>query len=195
MGAAIWYVMDMTTPFLIYFLGFPGSGKTTFARQLAQELHAVTLNSDALRVGMFGSLERIEDIRRTNTARLYDDVFGAMDYAAHQVLAAGHAVIYDAQQTKRDNRRNLERVAHESGAIPILVWIKTDRATALQRGQERQARADSHQYDAEKMAYLIDRFDDVTDLPEADENLIEISGEVSFAEQYAVFRTAAQQLV
>jgi predicted kinase len=177
----------MSRPLLVVFLGFPGSGKTYFSRQLAKKIHAVTLNSDALRLSMFGSLERIDQIRERNRSRLYADVFGAMDYAARQTLLAGHSVIYDAQQTKRENRRGIEKIAAEAGAIPVLVWMKTSRETALKRGQEREARDDSHQYDADKMAYLIDRFDTVTDLPGSDENVIEISGEVPFEEQFKVF--------
>lgn len=183
----------MSKPLLICFLGFPGSGKTTFARQLANELQAVTLNSDALRMAMFGSMERIEEIRKTDNPRLYADVFGAMDYAATRALGAGHSVIYDAQQTKRENRRNIEKIARDAGATPVLVWIKTSRETALKRGQEREARHDSHQYTAEKMAYLIDRFAEVTDMPEADENVIEISGEIPFSEQLTVFRAGVER--
>ncbi len=184
----------MTTPLLIIFIGFPGSGKTYFSTRLAEKLHAVTLNSDALRVSMFGSLEKIEEIRKSDNARLYDDVFGAMDYAARQTLLAGHSVIYDAQQTKRENRRNIEKIAQESNAVPILVWIKTSKETALKRGQERESRADSHQYTAEKMEYLIDRFDSVTDLPETDENTIEISGEMAFDDQYSVFEQRLREI-
>lgn len=184
----------MNRPLIIVFLGFPGSGKTYFARQLAKELGAVTLNSDALRLSMFGSLEKIEDIRKKQRSRLYDDVFGAMDYAARQVLFAGYSVIYDAQQSKRENRRGIEKIADEAGATPVLVWMKTSREVALRRGQERQAADDSHQYDAEKMAYLIDRFDTVTDLPEPDENVIEISGEVPFEEQYDIFAKGVEAL-
>lgn len=184
----------MNKPLLIAFLGFPGSGKTYFARHLAKEIQAVTLNSDAMRMSMFGSLENIEKIRAADNARLYKDVFGAMDYAARQALLAGHSVIYDAQQTKRENRRGLEKIATETGAIPVLVWVKTSREVALKRGQEREARDDSHQYDAEKMAYLIDRFDSVTDLPEPDENVVEISGELSFEEQYKTFEEGIQSL-
>jgi predicted kinase len=178
----------MTNPLLIVFLGFPGSGKTYFAKHLAEELHAVILNSDALRVSMFGSPETIEHIRNSHPARLYDDVFGAMDYATRQTLRAGHTVIYDAQQTKRKNRRNIEKIAHESGAVPILVWIKTRKKTALLRGQEREASDDSHQYSAEKMEFLINRFDSVTDLPEPDEHTIEINGEQPFELQFASFK-------
>ncbi|MBH2007938.1 ATP-binding protein [Candidatus Saccharibacteria bacterium] len=178
----------MNKPLLIVFLGFPGSGKTYFATKLARELSAVTLNSDALRLSMFKSLDAIENIRQLDNQRLYVDVFGAMDYASKQTLLTGHSVIYDAQQTKRENRINVERIAREVGAVSILVWIKTDKAVALKRGQEREERSDSLQYSEEKMRMLIDRFDAVTDLPEQGENVIEINGEVSFDEQYKSFQ-------
>ena len=177
----------MTRPLLVVFLGFPGSGKTYFARRLAEWLPAVTFNSDALRVAMFGSIENVERIRQNDQSRLYDDVFGAMNYATRQVLKAGCSVVFDAQQTKREDRRRVEELAKESGEMSVLVWIKTSRETALRRGQEREVGDDSHVYDAEKMAYLIDRFAAVTDLPEANENIIEISGEVPFDKQYEVF--------
>jgi len=177
----------MTKPLLIVFLGHAGSGKTYFSRHLAKEISAVTLNTDALRLSMFGSLEKIDAIRRSDKMRLYDDVFGAMNYAAKQILLAGHSVVYDAQQTKRENRRNIEKIATEAGAIPVLVWIKTSRETAIKRAQEREERDDSLRYNAEKIAYLVDRFDSVTDLPEPEENTIEISGELPFEEQYRLF--------
>jgi len=182
----------MAKPLIIVFLGYPGSGKTYFSRQLAEKLQAVTLNSDALRVSMFGSLERIEEIRQHDRTRLYADVFGAMDYAARQALRAGHTVIYDAQQTKRENRLGIEKIAQETGSVPILVWIKTSRETAMKRGQEREARDDSNQYDAEKMARLIDRFESVTDVPDSNENVIEITGEQPFEEQFKVFLEEAR---
>jgi predicted kinase len=175
------------TPLLIVFLGFPGSGKTYFATRLAEKLQAVTLNTDALRVSMFGSLDTIDHIRQTDRARLYDDVFGAMDYAARQVLKAGHSVVYDAQQTKRRDRKNIEKIAGSVGALPILVWIKTSPEVALRRGQEREAGADSNRYSEDKMKMLIDRFSEVTDLPDSSENVVEVSGELPFAKQYAAF--------
>lgn len=177
----------MNKPLLIVFLGFPGSGKTYFATRLAKKIHAVTLNSDALRVAMFKTHDAIEHIRKTDQSRLYVDVFGAMDYAAKQGLLAGHSVIYDAQQTKRENRRNIEKIAEDANATPLLVWIKTDKGVALRRGQEREQRDDSHQYSQEKMKMLIDRFDAVTDLPETSENVIEINGEHAFEQQFASF--------
>lgn len=155
----------------------------------------MTFNSDALRLGMFGSLECIEEIRRLDNQRLYIDVFGAMDYAAKQTLLAGHSVIYDAQQTKRENRRSVESVARSANAVPLLVWIKTDPAVALKRGQEREIREDSLRYSAEKMKMLIERFDAVTELPDVSENVIEINGQDSFELQHQSFTTQLDTIV
>lgn len=153
----------------------------------------MTLNSDALRLSMFGSLAEIERIRQTQRSRLYHDVFGAMNYAAQQSLRAGHTVVYDAQQTKRRDRLGVEQLAQQTGAIPVVVWMKTDPAVALRRGQERESRDDSHQYTAEKMSMLIERFDKITDLPEPGENVIEISGEADFEDQYLAFQQGVEK--
>lgn len=181
-------------PLLIVFLGFPGSGKTYFSTRLAKKLKGVSFNTDALRLAMFKSLDAIDHIRQTDHDRLYIDVFGAMDYATTQVLMSGHSVVYDAQQTKRRDRKNIEKLAESAGAIPILVWIKTDPQTALRRGQERDAAPSSLQYTEEKMNMLINRFYDVTDLPEPSENTIEINGELPFEEQYAAFEHGVEAI-
>ncbi len=184
----------MPKPLLVVFIGFPGSGKTYFATRLGEKLKALVLNSDAMRLSMFGSHERIEQIRSTDKPRLHDDVFGAMDYAAKQALLAGHSVVYDAQQAKRENRLNIERIASEGGALPLLVWIQTDPDVAKQRGQKREARNDSHVYSAEKMDYLVDRFSTKTELPEPSENVIEISGEIPFEQQYDAFLQKLEEI-
>ncbi len=140
-------------------------------------------------MSIFGSQERIDQVRLEDRTRFHEDIFGAMNYASKQTLSAGYSVIYDAQMTKRDNRINIEQLATSAGALPLLVWIKTSRDTALRRGQEREPGDDSNRYTAEKIAYLIDRFDDITDLPEENENLIVINGEVEFEDQYASFQS------
>lgn len=178
----------MSKPLLISFLGFAGSGKTTFAKQLASEIGAVTYNSDALRMSMFGSHEAIEVIRESQRSRLYDDVFGAMNYAATQSLLAGHHVIYDAQMTKRSDRARMTELASTNNAYFLLVWLQTTPDIAIRRGQQRESRDDSHPYSHEKITMLVERFERVTDLPDNDENTIIISGEMPFDEQLKVFQ-------
>lgn len=185
----------MSKPLLIVFIGFPGSGKTYFATRLAERLKAVTLNSDALRLAMFGSMEAIEHIRKTDESRLYRDVFGAMDYAATQALRAGHSVVYDAQQTKRRDRKNIERLARQATAQPVFVWMKTDKAVAMRRAEERDMQPDSHQYSADTVRRIYTWVESRIELPEPDEHFIEISGELPFAEQYAEFQRQRQTLL
>ncbi len=175
-------------PLLVVFIGFPGSGKTYFSTRLAKKLPAVTLNSDALRLAMFGSLERIDEIRATDNQRLYTDVFGAMDYAARQALKSGVSVVYDAQMAKRRDRKNIEKLAAETGAMPVLVWMKTSPDEAIRRGQTREIRDDSHRYGLEKITMLVERFGRTTDVPEPNENAIEIDGELPFEAQYESFQ-------
>lgn len=187
------YNQPMNKPLLIVFLGFPGSGKTYFSKRLAKRLKAITFNSDALRLSMFGSLETIEQIRTQDKSRLYNDVFGAMNYASKQAILSGYSVIYDAQMTKRIDRTRIEKLAEETGAIPILVWIKTSPEVAYKRGQERDASDDSNKYSSDKIKFLVDRFADVTDLPEFTETTIEIDGEIGFDEQFTSFHSQLNQ--
>lgn len=139
---------------------------------------------------MFGSRQRMEEIRVKDNRRLYDDVFGAMDYATRQTLKAGMSVVYDAQMVKRSDRRGVERLAAECNALPVLVWIRTSKQVAFERGTGRDDRDDSHRYDEVLMRKLVDMFDKRTKLPTADENFIEISGELPFDEQFRRFKSA-----
>jgi predicted kinase len=72
------------------FYGNPGSGKSIFARQIAEHLHTVRLIGDSIRIAMFGSAESIDKAYTDETvAQLNNMVFGAIDYVAEQVLGSG----------------------------------------------------------------------------------------------------------
>lgn len=186
--------MKMNRPLLITFLGAPGSGKTYFATRLASEIGAVTYNADALRLAVHRTVARIEQLREQQPARVYADVFAAMGYAARQSLAAGCSVIYDAQATKRRQRRDIEKLAAETGAMSLLVWVQTNPEVAIQRGQQREASDNTHPYSREKMIMLMRRFEDNIDVPSGDENFIVISGEVSFGEQLQQFQAGLEHI-
>lgn len=176
-------------PLLIFFIGPPGSGKTYFGTRLAAKIAAVRLSSDATRIAMFGSSEKVEQIRRGRLQfMLQAPVFGAINYAAQQVLRANKSVILDSQATQRSVRRRHEKLAADCDAVPILVWIKTPTDLAINRGQARQARDDSIPYSEAKMRELMEIFSKNIDLPESTENLIEISGEQPFESQYSSFK-------
>lgn len=54
---------------LVLMAGLPGSGKSTLARLLADSLHAVILDKDAVRLALFGGLSAGEDAIEYSTSQ------------------------------------------------------------------------------------------------------------------------------
>ena len=177
------------------FIGVPGSGKSFFARQLAEQIHGVRMSGDAMRLAIFGSLEAISDVYHSpDRQRVNTYTFGAIDYVTDQLLTSGVSVIIDAIHSKRSDRKKQEEIARRHGALPVLVHIKTSYETALARGQSRAALADQRQFDEAKMREVIAQFESSLEPVVAGENLIEISGEISFEEQLVQFSQAIERL-
>ncbi len=81
----------MNKPLLTMFVGVPGSGKTIFARQLAEKLNVVHINSHGFRVALNDLIDSSPywmDISEERT-KIDAAIFSAMVYAARQVLTSG----------------------------------------------------------------------------------------------------------
>jgi len=95
---------------IIQVIGLPGSGKTTFARQLCDRTNAVHINADAVRADLssdlgFSAEDRIEQARR----------LGAM---SRLLSAQGYVVVADFVCPTEDTRKAF-------GAPDHLVWMNT----------------------------------------------------------------------
>lgn len=119
----------MKKPILFATLGYPGSGKTFFARKFAKELGLFHLNSDRLRSDIFP--------KPSYTVAENAAVFRNMDYIADELLQRGMSVIYDANSTKRIYRKRLQRIVKKRGAEYVLLWFKTPVEVALGRIRKR----------------------------------------------------------
>ena len=125
-------------PALIMLYGFPGSGKTYFARQLADSLKGVHLQSDKVRNELF------EDPRYDKQET--EIVSHLMLYMAEEFLRAGLSVVYDADCSRAKDRRDIREVAYSTKALPMLVWLQIDLETAFSRVVERDKRKTDDKY-------------------------------------------------
>lgn len=188
------YSLIMTQkPILHMFLGSPGSGKSFFARNLAENINAVRLNGDSMRIALYGSPEEIDQQPDKNLVN--SRTFGALDYSVVQVLKAGHSVVYDAHHNKRSIRARLEELAEEHGAVPVVVWIKTPYEVALKRGQTRDTTPDQRRLSEEKMIETIERHMANFDEPVESELVITIDGTIPFEEQLASYKRQISSLL
>lgn len=177
-------------------LGVPGSGKTHFSQQLASRLGGVRLNSDAMRLSIFGSLEVMDKLYNSGDRKqLNAYTFGAMDYVTDQLLAAGVSVIYDAIHTKRGDRIKQEQAAKKHGAVPILLRVTVPREVAIRRTVERPAAGDARKFSPEKAEEVIRHFEETTETPADGELVIDINGELSFEEQFQAFEARLKTLL
>ena len=181
----------MTKPIIVTFIGIPGSGKTTFARQLAGELQAVILNSDSIRLGMWKTLDAIQATHADPDERKHANqlTFGAMNYVAKQILAAGYSIIYDCNANHLWERQEKHDIARETGALSVVVRITVSPDLSLARIQEREVSHDSRRIAPEKAIEIIDRFTKEIEEPTADEQVIKIDGAQPFDRQFESFQS------
>ena len=180
----------MTRPVIVTFVGVPGSGKTTFAKALAKELNAVLLNSDSMRIAMWGSRKDIENAHTLTHNRAYNNklTFGGLNYAAEQTIAAGYSVVYDCNANKLEERQQKHDIAARHGAISLVVRIKVPYELSLERIQTREDTHDQRRFTEDKAKNVLTRFMAQLEEPVLPERVIEIPGDIDQDQQLVIFR-------
>lgn len=127
-----------TKPLLILLYGYPGSGKTFFSRQLAENLLAAHLQADRIRGELF---ENFSYSREENHI-----VASIMNYMCSEFLNAGVSVIYDVNAMRVAQRRALRNMAVKAGAEVVMVWLQIDVESAFTRVAKRDRRKVDDRY-------------------------------------------------
>lgn len=164
--------------FIIFLYGFPGAGKTAFARQIAEELGMAHLQQDKLANELYGE----------NTDKTQASSKSALDYMTREFLRAGVSVVYDTDVHRLAERRKLRDGARAAKVVPVLIWLQIDPESAFVREQKRDRRkADDHYaktYTPESYEAVLNRMQN----PE-NEDYIVISGKHTFhTQKAAVFK-------
>ncbi len=127
-------------PALIITHGLPGSGKTTFAQYVIEQLGAVRIRSDVERKRLFG-LSALEGSRKLDTDIYSRDAtartYGLLRALAHGLLAAGYPVIVDAAFLRHEEREMFRALAQELALPFVIATLEADDGTLRERIRQR----------------------------------------------------------
>jgi predicted kinase len=159
-------------PFLLLLYGFPGSGKTYFARQFTEAIQAAHLEQDRIRLELF---QQPKFSKQENFA-----LNRIMEYMSGEFLNAGISVVYDANVMRIGQRHALRELARKNKATPLLIWFQVDADTAFIRNEKRDRRKFDDRY---AVGYDVESFKQVAAYmqhPEPTEDFVVVSGKHVF---------------
>ncbi|HSW98705.1 MAG TPA: ATP-binding protein [Candidatus Saccharimonadales bacterium] len=172
-------------PLLILLYGYPGSGKTFFARQLSENFQAAHLHSERIRGELF---ENPHYDKEEN-----DVITQLMDYMAGEFLSAGLSVVYDGNSLRTQSRRALRDMARKYRAQPVLVWFQVDAETSFGRLQRRDRRRADDKYAGPNDRATFERVAGAMQNPQ-NEDYIVVSGKHTFETQLSAFIKRMREL-
>jgi predicted kinase len=166
-----------TRPLLIMLYGFPGSGKTYFARQLSENLQAAHVQGDRIRAELFET-PRHDKQEDAIISQL-------MNYMTEEFLNAGVSVIYDVNAVRGSQRHALRDMARRAHAQPLLVWVQIDLESAFTRGMKRDRRRTDDKYAAPLDRTTFESIAGHMQNPGNTEEYVVISGKHLFSTQFS----------
>jgi predicted kinase len=175
-----------TKPFLLLFYGYPGAGKTYFARQFTDNVQAAHLQSDRIRGELF------EEPRYDKQEN--DIVTQLMDYMTEEFLSAGLSVAYDVNAMRAKQRRALYDMAYRNHAQPLLIWFQMDADTAFGRNIKRDRRRADDKYAASWDRSSFEEIVAYMQNPAASEDYAVISGKHVFNMQQSAIVSKLRSL-
>lgn len=127
-----------TKPVLVMLYGYPGAGKTHFARQFTEIFQAAHVHGDRIRGELFSEPRYDKEENQL--------VNHLMLYMTEEFLAAGMSVVFDTNAMRLSERRELRNIARRAKAEPLLIWLQTDADSAFARLNNRDRRKSDDKY-------------------------------------------------
>lgn len=168
-----------TKPLLVLLYGFPGAGKTFFARQLCENVAAVHVHGDRIRGELFETPAYSKDENHIVTS--------LMNYMTGEFLSAGVSVVYDTNALRSSQRRSLRNMATKMGAETVLVWLQIDVESAFGRVARRDRRKTDDKYAQPLDRTSFDALGTGMQNPETTERYMVVSGKHVFNTQKTAF--------
>ncbi len=166
-------------PLLVLLYGFPGSGKTFFARQICDQLVAVHVQGDRMRSELFQTPNNNKEENHV--------VSSLMNYMTGEFLNAGVSVVYDTNLMRTAQRRLLRNMAAKAGAETVTIWLQIDPESAFGRVAKRDRRKIDDKYAQPLDRSTFDKLSTGMQNPEPIERYIVASGKHVFSTQRSAF--------
>jgi predicted kinase len=167
--------LALNKPTLILLYGFPGAGKTFFARQLCEDLQAAHIQGERIRYELF---EEPRYDKQENEV-----VNHLMEYMAEEFLGAGVSVVYDVNAARIGQRRILRDLARRAKAQQALIWIQIDIESAFTRVVKRDRRKIDDKYARPMDRTTFETLAGQMQNPETTEDFMVISGKHTYQTQ------------
>jgi len=168
-------------PVLIMTYGYPGSGKSYFARNLTDHFECAHLQSDRIRREVFK--EPTYDKQETSIVK------HLMDYMTEEFLGAGISVIYDGDVFRKNQRFALRQLARKNQAETMVIWLQIDAESARMRTESRDRRTIDDKYAYPHTESSFQKYAKYMQHPDQTENYVVVSGKHTFdSQRSAVFK-------
>lgn len=123
------------SPSIILPFGYPGAGKTTFSAKLADDISYAHINADKI------IHQALSGKQLSNK-----DILSLLIYMTQEFLKTGVGVVFDADLSKRSERRLLAELARRNKLKVLTVWLQIDPHTAEFRCRSRDKRTSEAKY-------------------------------------------------
>ena len=183
----------MPKPQLTFMYGYPASGKTTYARKLAEETDSVYLAADEIRRELYGS----QDCFGNPT-----EIYGILLNRMLSCLRHKKSVVYDAcnlyKQYRLDYLEHIleERIACRKAVIRMNTTMDTCLANHARRGRDFDIQDVKHYFALREYPDLSEGWDEITDVPDHELEALRFYVTVPFVRDadYAVYRDITERI-
>ncbi len=131
-------MIQLNNQLLIHTFGYPGAGKSQFARKFAEENGLVYISADRFRYELFDD-PQFTDAENQVIERL-------MDYMLEETFRAKGSAVFDSENSVRKTRLERAANAKKLGVESLIVWVQTDVSTASERASKRDGRKPGDKY-------------------------------------------------